>query len=112
MTPRTWLLRLSAGFLLWSSCFVTLYAGLSLGCEAGWQQRSFAGINVLTAALAIAWAVHLGFIAELLRRQWHWRLDTALLARVVPVLLLVAFVATVWIGWPVFVLPPCAGPAA
>ena len=111
-TPRGWLLRLCAGLLLWASCFVALYAGLSLGCEARWHESALAGISALTAALAVVWAVHLGLIAELLRRQWRWRREPGLLARVVPVLLVVAFIGTLWIGWPVFLLPPCVGPGA
>lgn len=68
---RLW--TLFAGLILWCSCFLALYGGLSLGCEAGWDRRPLAGTNRLTAALAAAWLLHLAAIVgiglELLRRH-------------------------------------------
>lgn len=106
-SPSRWLLGTTAGLLLWASSFVVLYAGLSLGCEAGWQVRRWAGANLLTAALALAWAVHLLALAAL----WWWFGRWAEpLRRMARLLTAVAAAATVWTGWPLLALPPCTGP--
>lgn len=98
------LLQLGGGFLLWSSCFVALYALLSLGCAGDW------GAGTRPVLLA-AWAVHLAAIAALLA----WQRGAARHALPPPLhavaitASVVALLATVWIGWPVLALPPCAG---
>lgn len=106
--PARWMFGATSGLLLWASSFVVLYAGLSLGCEAGWHARTLAGINLLTLALVAGWAAHLLALAAL----WWW------LGRGSPdglqrwlsrVLTGVALAATVWTGWPLLALPPCAG---
>ena len=102
------LAHLGGGFLLWSSCFVALYALLSLGCEAGWG-------NWLRPVLLAAWVVHLAAIAGLLAWQWAARDGSSALAAPpslrMPALALTAaaLLATAWIGWPVLALPACAG---
>jgi hypothetical protein len=99
------LLHLGGGLLLWSSCFVVLYALLSLGCEAGWTHG-------LLPALWVAWAAHLAALGLLLAWQWKSRTSFAPLPELRAVALaatLVALVATAWIGWPTLALPPCAG---
>jgi hypothetical protein len=106
---RHWLLGSCGGLLLWASSFVTLYALLSLGCEAGWHARAAWASNHLTLALTLAWAVHLLALGALLAWMvWRWpgRGVLPLLGRT---LTIVALLATVWTGWPVLVLPPCAG---
>ncbi|RCW76081.1 hypothetical protein [Pseudorhodoferax soli] len=104
--PIHWLLGCTAGLLLWASSFVVLYAGLTLGCEAGWHAGRLAGFNLLTAALALAWLVHLLALAALWRWFGGWAEPLRRLARV---LTAVAVAATVWTGWPLLALPPCAG---
>ena len=109
-TPRRWLLAATAALLLWSLCFVVLYGGLSLGCEAGWQSREVLGTNALTLALVLAWAIHLSALVALL--AWFVRQPLAPQVRALAVTLTgIAIVATLWIGWPLLALPPCAGPA-
>ncbi len=106
ITPTRWLLGSTAALLVWASSFAMLYAGLALGCEAGWHARSLAGINLLTGALALAWLVHLLALVALWR--WFSRWDEPL-RRLARVLTAVAAAATVWTGWPLLALPPCAG---
>ena len=108
-SPRRWLLGATAGLLLWSLCFVVLYGGLSLGCAAGWQSREWLGTNALTLALGMAWLVHLALLALLL--AWFVRQPLAPPVRALAITLTgIAIVATLWIGWPLLALPPCAGP--
>lgn len=108
------LVHLAGGFVLWSSCFVVLYALLSLGCEAG-------GGAWLRPALVAAWGLHLGLLALLLALQWAWRprrsgdapaarfAPPPALHRVALSATVVALIATVWIGWPVLAVPACEG---
>lgn len=105
-TPTRWLLGSTAALLVWASSFVVLYAGLTLGCEAGWHARRFGSINLLTGALAAAWIAHLLALAALWWCFGHWAEPLRRLARVLTV---VAAAATVWTGWPLLALPPCAG---
>lgn len=104
-----WLLGSCAGLLLWASSFVTLYALLSLSCEAGWQTRPLWASNTLSLALILTWTGHLLALAALqvgIARRWPCGGLLPLLART---LTAVALLATVWTGWPVLALPPCAG---
>jgi hypothetical protein len=106
--PARWLFGATSGLLLWASSFVVSYAGLSLGCEAGWHARTFAGANLLTLALALAWAAHLLALAALWKWLRRWPTD-GMQRWMARVLTAVALAATVWTGWPVLALPPCAG---
>ncbi|KQP17880.1 hypothetical protein [Pseudorhodoferax sp. Leaf267] len=106
---RHWLLGSCGGLLLWASSFVALYALLSLGCQAGWQARPMPLGNGLSVAMATAWLVHLLALAALwtwFARRWP---PHGLLPRLARTLTAIALVATVWTGWPVLALPPCAG---
>ncbi|KQP21223.1 hypothetical protein [Pseudorhodoferax sp. Leaf265] len=105
-SPARWLLGTTAGLLVWASSFVVLYAGLTLGCEAGWHARRLYGINLLTGALALAWLLHLLALAALWRWFGPW---TGALRHMARVLTAVAAAATLWTGWPLLALPPCAG---
>jgi len=103
-----WLFGVSGALLLWASCFVWLYAGLSLGCEAGWHALPAPGGNRLTLALAVAWVAHLLALAAWLG-WWMRRSGGGLLPMLARTLSWTALAATLWIGWPVLTLPPCAG---
>lgn len=108
ISAARWLVGATAALLVWASSFAVLYGGLALGCEAGWHTGTLAGINRLTLALALVWLAHLLALAGL----WHWfgRWPPAgLQPWLARVLTAVALVATVWTGWPVLALPPCAG---
>lgn len=106
--PARWLLGATGGLLLWASSFVVLYALLSLGCEAGWHTRPLAGTNLLTGVLVGAWLVHVLALATLWKWLGGWPQDGPQ-PRLARVLAAVALAATVWTGWPVLALPPCAG---
>ena len=67
-SPRSTLFWLTGGWLVWSSCFVALYAVLSLGCELGWQHRPLPGWHVLGYALVSTWLLHLLAQAGLMAR--------------------------------------------
>jgi membrane protein implicated in regulation of membrane protease activity len=112
------LLRLIAGLGVWASCFVLLYAGLSLGCAsalAGWRM---AGMSVLSLLLTLIWIAHLAVLVVMLWRAWRDRhapspegqpASTArFTGRLTWVLHGVALVATVVIGFPVLMLPACS----
>lgn len=105
-SPTRWLLGTTAGLWVWASSFVVLYAGLTLGCDAGWHARRLAGLNLLTGALAVAWLVHLLALAAL---WWWFGQWTGALRHLARVLTAVAAAATFWTGWPLLALPPCAG---
>jgi hypothetical protein len=106
------------GFIVWSSAVVLLYAGLSLGCEAGLQTRSLAWTNVLTVVLAGIWLAH---VAALIGLQWyalaHWHRGTAhegtlgsarFLSGITCLITAAALVSTLVVGFPLLLLPPCS----
>lgn len=66
------LLLLIAGFVIWSSAFVALYAALSVGCSFGWDSTPFGPVSALRALLIALWLAHLaalGALWWLCRRQ-------------------------------------------
>ena len=60
------LLLLIAGMMIWSSAFVMLYAGLSIGCVFGWHVMALGPISLLRVVLIGVWLLHLALIAGLL----------------------------------------------
>lgn len=109
--PRA-LVTLIAGFLVWSSCFVALYGLLSLGCRlpAGLRAGPF-GLDLVTPALVAVWLLHLAAVVMLIRGTRRRRPDGehgAFVRRLSLFLHLSAFAATLWIGFPLLLLPPCS----
>lgn len=51
---------LTAGFVVWASAFVGLYAMLSVGCRFGWHEVPFAGMSVQRAQLIAILLLHVG----------------------------------------------------
>ena len=121
------LLRLTLahwGLLVWSAAFVALYGGLSVGCAVGAGGGTLWEADRLAIVLAAVWIAHLLLVVlpgAVGRRRWvesrsasgsssgaadHNR-ATGFLWRLMRMLLLVAAVATLWIGLPILVLPPC-----
>ncbi|MEO3386898.1 hypothetical protein [Mesorhizobium sp. CAU 1741] len=49
---------LTAGFAVWASAFVLLYAMLSVGCRFGWHEMAFAGTSLQRVQLAVILLVH------------------------------------------------------
>ena len=112
------LLRLVAGLGVWASCFVLLYAGLSLGCASALAGKQVGGVSVLSALLTVIWVAHLAALAVMFWRAWSNRhvlptdvqpASTArFTGRLTWVLHGVALVATVVIGLPILMLPACS----
>jgi len=109
--PRA-LVSLIAGYLVWSSCFVALYGLLSVGCTLQLQLRAGPfGTNGLTLLLAAVWLLHLAVLAWLIRSALRRRTGgeaPAFLRRITLLLHLSALAATLWIGLPLLLLPPCS----
>jgi hypothetical protein len=105
-----------AGLIVWSSAFVVLYAGLSVGCEAGLQQRPLIGTNALTVLLGALWLAHLGALGALqwyAIRVWHRAVEvqSGLARFLTAVTCLIAgtgLFSTLVMGLPILVLPPCS----
>lgn len=61
--PPAQLLWLVAGFIVWSSAFVALYAVNAIGCAFGWaewaQRVTLLGLLLLHAAILVWMLVHL-----------------------------------------------------
>ncbi|WAJ28005.1 hypothetical protein [Antarcticirhabdus aurantiaca] len=59
------LLLLTAGLVIWSSAFVTLYAALSIGCAFGWEAVQVGPVSLQRLVLVGLWLAHLALIAGL-----------------------------------------------
>lgn len=112
------LLRICAGLLIWSSGFVMLYAGYSLGCqqidvpvEAGLR-------NPVTAGLVIIAALHVAALIALLLRRYRYPM-TAMADEnersrklhhwLEGFVLWISLAGLLFIAFPVLLVPPCAG---
>lgn len=104
------LLWLVAGFLVWSSAFLTLYGLHAIGCASGWE------FGTLRLALLAAWGVHVavaGALVPLARRAARGARHAedarggGFVARAGVVLSVAAVVATLWVGLPVLAYPLC-----
>lgn len=75
MTDRTTtglrtLIQLSAGFLLWSAAFLTLYVTLTLGCTFGWHETSLvSGLSLQRGVLVALFAAAVLAFLWLFNRQ-------------------------------------------
>lgn len=72
--PAVDLVLLCAGFAIWASAFVTLYAVLSLGCAWRWDAATVGPVSLQRAALVGVWLAHLLPAAGLViwtRRRAH-----------------------------------------
>lgn len=109
MRPRS-LLLLGAGFALWASAFVALYAMLSVGCRFGWDTvalDSVGGLSLQRLQLVAIFLVHLaagGALVALLRR---WR-GQGFLYPLAYFAAIAAFGASVFSFGAVFFLSTCA----
>ncbi len=57
------LLLLTVGFVVWSGVFVGLYAGLSVGCAAGWHLVAVGPVSLLRVLLIAGLVVGLAALA-------------------------------------------------
>ena len=112
------LLRISAGLLVWSSGFVVLYAGYSLGCQQ-LEIDSEAGLgNPVTLSLVGITALHLAALSALLV-QWRMRPIKPMAGESERSLglnrwlegfaLFISMAGLLFIAFPILMVPPCAG---
>lgn len=112
------LLRMVAGLLVWSSAFVLLYTGFSLGCQHLNVPVEAGLANPVTIGLLTIAGLHLAILAGLLvlrhrrptlasrgeaERSRHFR------HRIEGLLLWAALAALIFITFPVLMVPPCTG---
>ncbi|MCM5679693.1 hypothetical protein M8A51_09115 [Schlegelella sp. S2-27] len=110
-------LQLALGFIVWSVWFIAAYGGLSLGCSVAPpapQAGAHTWINGLLAVLTLATAAGLSWCA------WAcWRARDAqtppqsqaasrFMAPTTAALHVAAAIATLFVGLPLVVMPPCA----
>jgi hypothetical protein len=103
------------GWIVWSSAFVSLYALLSLGCAFGWAESRWGPASALTALLTGLWVAHLAALLWLGVRAWRSEPADAeatgsrrLLAFAARAGYVAALAGTVWLGFPILMLDPCA----
>ncbi len=112
------LLRISAGLLIWSSGFVMLYAGYSLGCQQ-LEIAADAGLgNLVTLSLVGITALHLAALSALLV-QWRMRpikpmageseRSLGLNRWLEGFVLWISLAGLLFIALPILMVPPCAG---
>ncbi|MEX0871035.1 MAG: hypothetical protein WDZ65_04400, partial [Aquisalimonadaceae bacterium] len=70
-TIRT-LLFMLAGWVIWSSCFVALYAAVYLGCK--YMEVPLDRISTLNTVLVVVWLAHAAVLVWVTMQSWrHWR---------------------------------------
>lgn len=107
------MLFMLSGWLIWSSCFVALYAGVYLGCE--YMTVPADQLSGLNAMLALIWLVHLAILLPFVWRSWtrlkahagQQRNERPFIPTITFALNTTALVGTVWVGIPVIMIPPC-----
>lgn len=112
-------LQLVAGFIIWSIWFIALYGGFSVGCTF-MPPLSTNSFNWLNASLLVFTLVIVALLILLARHCWcnapvASDIDTTansrpagrFIARLAACLYLFAAVATLAVGLPLWVLPPC-----
>lgn len=111
------LLRMSAGLIIWSSGFVVLYAGFSLGCQHLDVPVEAGLANPVTLGLGAAFAVHAGALVGLLWLRQRRPVRAAegesersrlFRHRIEGMVLWVSLAGLVFFAFPVLMVPPCA----
>jgi 4-hydroxybenzoate polyprenyltransferase len=99
-----------AGFGIWGSAFVLLYATASLGCELGWNQTHVGPVSLTRAILIGLWLVHMAALIWLYRHCAHAQ-DNGSTGRFMRhaalYLTLAAIASTVWIAFALGVPSDC-----
>jgi hypothetical protein len=108
--------------ILWAAWFVLVYALTGVGCEGGWNTRTFAGINHLSLWMLASTVAAVALMTWCAWRGWvGWRDDglddgcgrevaqrRRFLGMVMLVLSLLAIAGTLMIALPILLLDPCA----
>jgi hypothetical protein len=109
------------GLIIWAGHFVFVYAFLSVACIARWDRIAIAGTNLVTFVLAVATVLALVLIvvgAVLSLRVWQQtrsppgerderRVRQAFLSWLGITVSGIAFIAVLFVGLPILLLPPC-----
>ena len=116
---RPGLLVAVSGWFVWAACFAVLYGVQGLGCHAAGTLpvagTRIAGVDGLTLLLAAIWMLHLAVLAGLNWRSVRNSRQPAdesdgtqrFMRRLARFSNVTATAATIWIGFPILVLPPC-----
>ena len=102
-----------SGLGIWALCFVVLYAGLSLGCQAGIGQSQWGGLNTLSLLLSLAWLAHAIWLGALVWRAWMRQRDAGqaevggFMRTLTVGLHAAAWLALLPLAAPILVLAPC-----
>lgn len=99
-----------AGFGLWGSAFVLLYAAASLGCEFGWSQIRTGPVSLTRATLIGVWLVHMAALIWLYRRCARAQGNDAagrFVQRATMYLTVAAIASTVWLAFALAVPSEC-----
>lgn len=91
---------------LWAAHFVLCYAGVLLGCHAGWDAPWLMGTSMLRAGLLITSAAAIAAAVVLLVRAWRGR-RRGLVAGVRWIGSLIALAGIVWTSAPLLWLSTC-----
>lgn len=103
-------MQLVYGLVIWCIWFVAVYSVLSLGCAFALPDNhlsSFNWLNALMLALTLIITLVLVLLAVYCWRARATPEDQYFTARLAAGLYLVAAIATLAVGFPVLVLPPC-----
>lgn len=110
-------LHLLLGLVIWSGWFVALYGGLSVGCALAAPNEAAGPMNWLNATLALLTLLTVGLLLFLAGGCWRARRDHQAmpsveqrgpyLAGLSAALYLLSAAATLFIGLPLLILPPC-----
>lgn len=107
-------LMITSGLIVWASCFVVLYAALSLGCTYGPPAFSIMGAAGLTWILLFLWIAHLLVLGWLVARTRRLSRHTPqpsepgrFVLRTTLILQVVGLLGSIWIGIPILMLPTC-----
>ncbi|HEX5998746.1 MAG TPA: hypothetical protein VFZ16_05015 [Hyphomicrobiaceae bacterium] len=105
---------MTAGFMIWASALITLYAFLSMGCLLGWQGVRFGPLSLQRLLLLLIWTAHaVAIIAVLLARRHYAPQDLQpeesrlFIAEATSASTAAALVATLWTGAPILHASPC-----
>ncbi len=107
------LVMANAGLIIWASAFVFLYAIQAIGCAAGWNLGQLGGFNQLTVILMLVWIAHIVPLLVLVPQQFRTAKmggadrQESFLHWLAFLMTLVGLVATLWVGFPLMMLPAC-----
>lgn len=105
--PPIEILGLVAGFAIWSSAFVSLYALHGGACDGGWFSSPGAARLVLAAVLSLHLLLHAALCVWLWRRLQTGGQPVVFLRTASLILAVAAMGATLWTSGPVLVLQIC-----